>query len=74
MLIIVTLSSNSFSGFIPPQKCFEALPKLDGHVEDLRWSRLDIPPERLPFVAEDQDARRFQLKQLSPHRPKDKRV
>ena len=40
------------------------------YVEDLSWSRLVIPPEHLPFVAQDRDACRFQLEQLLPTTPK----
>ena len=38
------------------------------YVQDLTWTRLGIPPEYLPFVAEDRDAWRPQLEQL-PLRP-----
>ena len=38
------------------------------YVEDLSWSRLDIPAEHLSFVAEDRDAWRIQL-ELLPRDP-----
>ena len=44
------------------------------YVEDLGWSRLGIPAERLSFVAEDRDTWRIQLELLPPRPPKDKRV
>ena len=44
------------------------------YVEDLSWSRLDIPAEHLSNVAEDRDAWRIQLELLPPWPPKDKRV
>ena len=37
------------------------------YVEDLPWSLFGIPPEKLPLVAEDQDAWRSQLELLPPH-------
>ena len=44
------------------------------HVEDLAWSRLGIPRAKLPLVAGDRNAWRFQL-ELLPHNPeKDQRV
>ena len=40
------------------------------YVKDLSWSHLGIPPEHLPFVAQDRDARRPQLEQLPPRPPR----
>ena len=47
----------------------EAVPKLDVEITLkilLSWSRLGILPQHLPFVAEDRDAWKLQLKQLPP--------
>ena len=44
------------------------------YVEDLSWSRLDIPAEHLSFVAGDRDAWRLELELLPPQSTKDKRV
>ena len=44
------------------------------YVKDLAWSRLGIPPAKLPLVAGDRDAWRSQLKLLSPQPQKDKRA
>ena len=44
------------------------------YVEDLAWSRLGIPPAKLPLVAGDRDAWRSQLELLPPQPQKDKRA
>ena len=44
------------------------------YVEDLAWSRLGIPPAKLPLVAGDRDAWRSQLELLPPQPQKDKRT
>ena len=44
------------------------------YVEDLIWSRLGIPPAKLPLVAGDQKVWRFQLELLPPQPQKDKRA
>ena len=44
------------------------------YVEDLTWSRLGIPPAKLPLVAGDRDVWRIQLELLSPQSQKDKRA
>ena len=41
------------------------------YVKDLAWSRLGIPPAKLPLVAEDRDAWRSQLELLPPQPQKD---
>ena len=43
------------------------------YVEDLAWSRLGIPPAKLPLVAGDRDACKSQLELLPPQLQKDKR-
>ena len=43
------------------------------YVEDLVWSRLGIPPVKLPLVAGDWDAWRSQIELLPPQLQKDKR-
>ena len=44
------------------------------YVEDLAWSRLGIPPAKLPLVAEDRDAWRCQLELLPAQPQKDKQA
>ena len=44
------------------------------YVENLAWSRLENPPAKLPLVAGDRDAWRFQLELLPPQPQKDKRA
>ena len=44
------------------------------YVKDLAWSRLGIPPAKLPLVAGDRDACRSQLELLQPKPQKDKRA
>ena len=41
---------------------------------DLAWSCLGIPPAKLPLVAGDRDASRFQLELLPPQVQKDERA
>ena len=42
------------------------------YVEDLTWSRLEIPPVKLLLTAGDRDVWRFQLEVLLPQLQKDK--
>ena len=42
------------------------------YVEGLTWSRLGIPPAKLPLVARDRDAWRSQLELLPPQPQKNK--
>ena len=44
------------------------------YIEDLGWSRLEIPPEELPPIAEDRDLWKSQLELLPSNPPKDTRV
>ena len=44
------------------------------YVEDLAWSRLGIPPAKLPLIEGGWDAWRSQLELLSPQPQKDKRA
>ena len=60
----------------PSGKSLRGRPRVlwQNYVEDLAWSRLGISPGKLPLVAGDLDAWRFQLELLHPQPQKDKRA
>ena len=51
-----------------PRTCWQ------NYIEDLAWSRLGIPPAKLPLVARDRDAWRSQLELLPLQPQKDKQA
>ena len=59
---------------VPLQRPRPNRPQGRNYVEDLAWSRLGIPPAKLPLVAGDRDAWRSQLELLPPQPQKDKRA
>ena len=68
-------TANQLMDALPSGKRPRGRPRTDWRncVEDLAWSRLGIPPTKLPLVAGHRDAWRCQLKLLLSRPQKDKR-